>query len=59
MISTAYKIEWEAEVWVFFCSTGEGEWKNDVKALREGHPKRNFRVVKEVTVTEVLTETIG
>jgi hypothetical protein len=52
-------IELEAETWVFFCNTGENEWKNDVKALRKKYPKRNFRVVKMQIITETLTETLG
>ena len=59
MITTAYNIELEAEVWDFFCKTGKDEWKNSVKALRKKYPKQRFRVVKEVTLTETLTETIG
>jgi hypothetical protein len=59
MMTTTYMIELEAETWVFFCNTGENEWKNDVKALRKKYPKRNFRVVKMQIITETLTETLG
>lgn len=62
MITTEYRIEFCTGTpgsWATAKKTTEKYWKRDLGYLRKACPQDHYRVVKEVTLTETLTETIG
>ena len=65
MMTVAYKIEFDSgsddplRKWRLAEDTTEQYWKRDLKRLMRACPNDVYRVVKEVTITEVLRETIA
>ncbi len=64
MMTTVYRIEYvigggKDPVWKLAGVVMNKSWKEALKYYRETNPNRLYRVLKETTVTEVITETIG
>lgn len=68
-MTTTYRIECGEECdskrkvpeyqWWYCRNTTNKDWQKDLKDLRKYNPKTHYRVVKSVTITEVLTEIIA
>ena len=65
MMTTTYRIEFDSgspdpeRKWRLAKDTTERYWKRDLGKLLKACPNDVYRVVKEITITETITETLG